>query len=94
MDRGGGIDASTLSRLLDDKHRHIGPQLLGLVMGSPGDGQMLHFRGNFPDVFTLGGAVMEQSLLGRKQSEANEKETKVALLRIMIRDFDRMIGQL
>jgi hypothetical protein len=40
---------------------------------------------------------MEQSnasLLGRKQFEANEKETKVALLRTMIRDFESMIGQL
>jgi len=40
---------------------------------------------------------MEQSkasLLGRKRFEANEKETKVALLRNMIGDFDNMIGQL
>src|SRR5215468_1360330 len=43
------------------------------------------------------GAGMEQSkasLLGRKRFEANEKETKVALLRTMIGDFDSMIGQL
>src|SRR5215471_6962520 len=43
------------------------------------------------------GAGMEQSkasLLGRKRFEANEKETKVALLRTMIGDFDNMIGQL
>ena len=40
---------------------------------------------------------MEQnnaSLLGKKQFEANEKETEVALLRTMIGDFDSMIGQL
>jgi hypothetical protein len=40
---------------------------------------------------------MEQndaSVLRRKQFEVNEKETKVALLRTMIRDFDSMIGQL
>jgi len=43
------------------------------------------------------GAGMEQSkasLLGRKRFEANEKETKVALLRTMIGDFDNMIGRL
>ena len=40
---------------------------------------------------------MEQdktSVLRRKQFEANEKETKVALLRTMIRDFDSAIAQL
>jgi flagellar protein FliJ len=40
---------------------------------------------------------MEQSktsVLRRKQFEANEKETKVALLRTMIGDFDSMIAQL
>ena len=40
---------------------------------------------------------MEQdktNVLRRKQFEANEKETKVALLRTMIRDFDSMIAQL
>ena len=40
---------------------------------------------------------MEQSetnVLRRKQFEASEKETKVALLRTMIGDFDSMIGQL
>jgi len=40
---------------------------------------------------------MEQSkasVLRQKQFEVNEKETKVALLRTMIRDFDNMIGQL
>jgi len=40
---------------------------------------------------------MEQSKvsgLRQKQFEVNEKETKVALLRTMIRDFDNMIGQL
>jgi flagellar protein FliJ len=40
---------------------------------------------------------MEQSktsVFHRKQVEANEKETKVALLRTMVRDFDSMIGQL
>src|SRR5262245_46214602 len=40
---------------------------------------------------------MEQndtSALRRKQFEANEKETKVALLRTMIGDFDSMIAQL
>lgn len=40
---------------------------------------------------------MEQSkasLLGRRQFEANEKKTKVALLRTMIMDFNSMIGQL
>jgi flagellar FliJ protein len=34
------------------------------------------------------------SVLRQKQFEVNEKETKVALLRIMIRDFDNMICQL
>ena len=34
------------------------------------------------------------SLLGRKQFEANEKATRVALLRTMIRDFENVIGQL
>src|SRR5262245_19771912 len=40
---------------------------------------------------------MDQNEMGvrsRKQFEANEKETKVALLRTMIRDFDSMIAQL
>ena len=40
---------------------------------------------------------MEQgkaSVLRQKQFEVNEKETKVALLRRMIRDFDNVIGQL
>jgi len=40
---------------------------------------------------------MEQSkasVLRQKQFEVNEKETKVALLRSMIRDFDNVIGQL
>ena len=40
---------------------------------------------------------MEQdktNVLRRKQFEANEKETKVALLRTMINDFDSMIAQL
>ena len=40
---------------------------------------------------------MEQdktNVLRRKQFEANEKETKVALLRTMIRDFDSAIAQL
>jgi hypothetical protein len=40
---------------------------------------------------------MEQSetnLLCRKQFEASEKETKVALLRTMIGDFNSMIGRL
>src|SRR5215813_3654769 len=40
---------------------------------------------------------MEQnkaSALRRKQFEANEKETKVALLGTIIRDFDSMIAQL
>jgi flagellar protein FliJ len=40
---------------------------------------------------------MEQSkasALRRKEFEANEKETRVALLGTMIRDFDNMIGQL
>jgi hypothetical protein len=40
---------------------------------------------------------MEQSetnMLRRKQFEVSEKETKVALLRTMIRDFDSMIAQL
>jgi len=49
------------------------------------------------DVFTLGGAGMEQnkaSALRRKQFEANEKETRVALLGTIIRDFDGMIAQL
>ena len=34
------------------------------------------------------------SVLRQKQFEVNEKETKVALLTTMIRDFDNMIGQL
>jgi hypothetical protein len=34
------------------------------------------------------------SVLRRKQLEANEKETKVALLQTMIRDFDSMIADL
>ena len=34
------------------------------------------------------------SVLRQKQFEVNEKETKVALLTTMIRDFDDMIGQL
>jgi hypothetical protein len=34
------------------------------------------------------------SVFRRKQLEANEKETKVALLQTMIRDFDSMIAQL
>jgi hypothetical protein len=34
------------------------------------------------------------SVLRQKQFEVNEKETKVALLRTMIRDFDNMIGRL
>ena len=34
------------------------------------------------------------SVLRRKQLEANEKETKVALLQTMIREFDSMIAQL
>ena len=40
---------------------------------------------------------MEQdktNVLRRKQFEANEKETKVALLRTMINDFDSIIAQL
>lgn len=40
---------------------------------------------------------MEQSIasaLRRKQFEANEKETRVALLGTIIRDFDTMIAQL
>ena len=40
---------------------------------------------------------MEQgkaSVLRQKQFEVNEKETKVALLRSMIRDFDNVIGRL
>jgi len=40
---------------------------------------------------------MEQSetnVLRQKQFEVSEKETKVALLRTMIGDFDSMIGQL
>ena len=40
---------------------------------------------------------MEQgkaSVLRQKQFEVNAKETKVALLRRMIRDFDNVIGQL
>ena len=40
---------------------------------------------------------MEQSKVSgfrQKQFEVNERETKVALLRTMIRDFDNMIGQL
>jgi len=40
---------------------------------------------------------MEQSetnVLRRKQFEASEKETKVALLRTMIRDFNSIIAQL
>lgn len=40
---------------------------------------------------------MEQSkasVLRRKQFEANEKETKIALLGTIIRDFDSMIAQL
>src|SRR5215467_14240659 len=40
---------------------------------------------------------MEQndaSALRRKQFEVNEKETKVALLQTMIREFDSMIAQL
>ena len=40
---------------------------------------------------------MEQSkasVLRQKQFSVNEKETKVALLRTMIKDFDNMIGQL
>jgi flagellar protein FliJ len=48
-------------------------------------------------MFNLGDAGMEQSetnVLRRKQFEASEKETKVALLRTMIGDFDSMIGQL
>jgi multidrug resistance efflux pump len=48
------------------------------------------------DVFTWG-AGMEQSnasALRRKQFEANEKETRVALLGTIIRDFDTMIAQL
>src|SRR5215468_6263982 len=48
-------------------------------------------------IFTLGGAGMEQnnaSALRRKQFEANEKETRIALLGTIIRDFDSMIAQL
>jgi len=40
---------------------------------------------------------MEQSkarMLRQKQFEVNENETKVALLKTMIRDFDNVIGQL
>jgi len=33
-------------------------------------------------------------VLRQKQFEVNEKETKVALLRSMIRDFDNVIGRL
>ena len=43
------------------------------------------------------GVGMEQSKVSgfrQKQFEVNERETKVALLRTMIRDFDNMIGQL
>ena len=48
-------------------------------------------------MFSLGGADMEQgnaSVLRRKQLEANEKETRVAILGTIIRDFDSMIAQI
>jgi len=48
-------------------------------------------------MFLPWGAGMEQSKPSaehRKQFEANEKETRVALLGTIIRDFDSMIAQL
>jgi len=48
-------------------------------------------------MFLPWGAGMEQSKASverRKQFEANEKETRVALLGTIIRDFDSMIAQL